>query len=340
MVHKAEIVVPEVVRKRTNALRNLQLKIKEAGIKLSEESFKLECKYAKILEPIYVQREKIINGEYEPTEEEATWNYQCGCDQCPDLSLGAEADGSATKKQKTGNEQDICGLPDFWLQVLKENNLVSGLISEYDEPVLRFLRDIRVKLTDSPMGYIIEFHFNENDFFTNSVLSKTYELNTQPNKDNPFCNKLQPLTRCVGTEINWKEGKNVIFNIQQKQTGSGSSSKKKEDEEEEDEEGSFFTLFETRTEGGINPLVSGQVNPENITILPSLMQEFEMDFEVGNVIKDVIVPNAVLIYTGELEDEEVENTFDDDDEDDEDDDDDDDEEEEEEELPKKKKSSQ
>jgi hypothetical protein len=341
--------VPTVIRRRTNALRNLQLKMTDIEAKLSEEVHKLECKYAKLFEPIYNQRERIVNGEHEPTEEEATWAYETN-----DEPVESTSGGSASKKQKTDNEDEaaIRGLPEFWLRTLQSNSLLSGLIDEVDEPVLRHLRDVRVKLNDTRPGYTVEFHFNENEWFTNRVLSKTYELNTERSKTNPLSGEVSPLASCVGTEIEWREGKNLIAQLEGKQLqkaggGVGSSSKPDEDDED-DEPRSFFSFFETRGDKGANPLVSGHIDPAKILELEGLAHLFELDYEIGQTLKDVIVPKAVLYFTGELVENEDEDEFggafggedddeDDDDEDDDDDDDEDDDEEDEPQQPKKKR---
>jgi hypothetical protein len=335
--------VPTVVRRRTNALRNLQLKLADIEAKLSEEVHKLEYKYSKLFEPIYNQREKIVNGEYEPTEEEAAWNYDTNDDEAET----AQAGGSANKKQKTEEDTSIRGVPDFWLRTLQTNTLLSGLIDELDEPILRQLRDIRVRLNETKPGYTIEFHFNENDWFTNRVLSKTFELNTKRNEHNPLSGDVSPLASVTGTKIEWREGKNVIEQLEKLQQRQGGSSSKPTDDEDDDRR-SFFGLFDERTETGVNPLVAGQINPEDIGALKEIAELFELDFEVGQVLKDVIVPKAVLYFTGELTEEgdefggdfgedDDEDEDDEDDEDDDDDDVDDDDEEEEAPQPKKKR---
>lgn len=36
------------------------------------------------------------------------------------------------------------------------------------------------------MGFTLHFHFGENEFFTNTELTKTYELKCEPQEDDPF----------------------------------------------------------------------------------------------------------------------------------------------------------
>ena len=330
-----------VVKRRTNALKNLQLKLGDLETKLADEVHKLECKYAKLFEPIYQQREKIVNGEYEPTEAEATWDYQ------DDLSDEEEENGggSAQKKQKTeggsSSSSEVKGLPEFWLTAFQGNSLLNGLISERDESVLKHLRDVKVKLNETNRGYTIEFHFNENEFFTNKVLTKTYEMNTEKSKSNPLSPNLPAVYKCVGTKIEWKAGKDVTVK-ESKPTGKSPRKNSQEDDEDE-EESSFFQIFDTHTDDGVNPIFKESAKDMEPEELDQIAQAFEIDFEVGQALKDLVVPKAVLYYTGEIEDgDEDEDMFGmpgEEDEEDEDDDDDDDDDESEEEQPKKKKSS-
>jgi nucleosome assembly protein 1-like 1 len=52
---------------------------------------------------------------------------------------------------------------------------------EADEPVLELLQDITVTFSESaPMGFTLHFHFKENDYFTNTVLTKEYEMKCEP----------------------------------------------------------------------------------------------------------------------------------------------------------------
>lgn len=76
------------ITRRVNALKNEQVKLLELESKFFEELHELECKYAKLYDPIFEKRRKIVIGELEPTEDEAKWALD-------------EADES--KKEGTGN---------------------------------------------------------------------------------------------------------------------------------------------------------------------------------------------------------------------------------------------
>lgn len=320
--------VPTVVKRRINALKNLQLKLSDAELKLYEEINQLECKYSSVFEPLYNQREKIVNGEHEPTDEEANWPYK---DEESDED-DKEINGSAAKKQKTedknGVDENCKGLPDFWLKVFRSTSLLASMVQEHDEPILKHLRDVRVRLHDKkPYGYTIEFHFNENEYFTNKVLTKTYELTTDRDEKNPLMNDTTKLYKCLGTKIEWNEGKNVTFKVVKKNQKNKSNGNSKEVTKEE-KQGSFFDLFDTHTVDGVKPSFKvaeetkekKEVDEEDMDEEEELEHLFDLDFEIGQFFKDVLVPKALLYYTGELN-EAVDDDFDEDDDDDDEDDD-------------------
>lgn len=75
--------------------------------------------------------------------------------------------------------EDAKGIPNFWLETLQAFRYTAEMIQEYDESVLGYLQDIRVRMHDhKPYGFTLEFEFAENPYFTNKVLTKTYELKT------------------------------------------------------------------------------------------------------------------------------------------------------------------
>lgn len=309
----------EKIQKRVNALKNVQLKLSDAELKLYEEISQLEAKYQSVFEPIYAEREQIVNGEREPTEEEAHWPYK---DEPEDEE---EVNGSQVKKLKTEGVAAEKGLPDFWLKCLQSTNLLGGMIQEHDEPILKHLRDIKVKLnTQKPYGYTIEFHFNENEYFANKVLSKSYELTTERDDKNPLSSDTTRLFKCVGTKVEWNEGKNVTLKVTKKKQTNKSNGQTKEVTKEE-KQSSFFDLFDTHTQDGVKPSLKDvgkkDRNEDELDEQEELEHLFDLDFEIGQFIKDVLVPKALLYYTGELTEEGLD-SMDEDDDDDEDDEDD------------------
>ncbi|EER11531.1 NAP, nucleosome assembly protein, putative, partial [Perkinsus marinus ATCC 50983] len=74
------------------------------------------------------------------------------------------------------------GVPEFWLTVLKNTANFGPEIDDHDKEALQYLVDIQAeeipgeKEEDLIAGLKITFVFNENPFFENKSLSKTYHF--------------------------------------------------------------------------------------------------------------------------------------------------------------------
>lgn len=72
-------------------------------------------------------------------------------------------------------------------------------MKQKDEAVFKSLKKIEyIRIDESEFSFELRFHFLPNDFFTNEVLKKTFYM-----KEEDLAEK------SVGTEIEWKEGKNI-----------------------------------------------------------------------------------------------------------------------------------
>lgn len=47
--------------------------------------------------------------------------------------------------------EDIKGIPDFWLTIFKNVETLADMVQEHDEAILKHLYDIRVIFLDNPM---------------------------------------------------------------------------------------------------------------------------------------------------------------------------------------------
>jgi len=92
------------------------------------------------------------------------------------------------------------GVPDFWFRAIKNNQMIFELVKEKDEDILKHIRHIDSEKTDKPNKALkVNFHFNENEYFTNDVIS----LKIQYKDDS------DEVLKTEGTVINWKDGKDV-----------------------------------------------------------------------------------------------------------------------------------
>ncbi|KFW05968.1 Nucleosome assembly protein 1-like 4, partial [Fulmarus glacialis] len=160
---------------------------------------------------------------------------------------------------------------------------------EYDEPILKHLQDIKVKFSEpgQPMSFSLEFHFGPNDYFSNSVLTKTYKMKSEPDKTDPFSFEGPEIVDCEGCTIDWKKGKNVtVKTIKKKQKHKGRGTVRTITKQVPND--SFFNFFSPIKVSG-----DGESLDED--------SEFTLaaDFEIGHFFRERIVPRAVLYFTGE-----------------------------------------
>ncbi|CAN6906924.1 unnamed protein product [Brassica oleracea] len=291
-----------IVRKRVEALREIQNQHNEIEAKFFEEKAALEAKYQKLYQPFYTKRYEIVNGV-------------------------VEVEGAPEEEDKADEEK---GVPDFWLIALKNNEITAEEITERDEGALKYLKDIKWNKVEEPKGFKLEFFFDENPYFKNTLLTKTYHM---IDEDEPI------LEKAIGTEIEWYPGKCLTQKILKKKPKKGSKNTKPITKTEECE--SFFNFFSP-------PQVPEDDDDLDEELAEELQGRMEQDYDIGSTIKEKIISHAVSWFTGEAVDEddlemdddeidEEEDDEEDEEEDDEEDEDDDDEDEEEEQGKKSRK---
>uniref|UniRef100_A0A8C2AH77 Nucleosome assembly protein 1-like 1 n=1 Tax=Cyprinus carpio TaxID=7962 RepID=A0A8C2AH77_CYPCA len=261
--------LPKVVKRRVNALKNLQVKCAHIEAKFYEEVHELERKYAALYQPLFDKRSDIVRAAYEPTDEECEWKP----DEEEELTEEMKEKAKVEEEKKDEEKEDPKGIPEFWLTVFKNVDLLSEMLQEHDEPILKHLQDIKVKFSDAgqPMSFTLEFHFEPNDFFTNTVLTKTYKMRSEPDESDPFSFDGPEIMGCTGCTIDWVKGKNVTLKtIKKKQKHKGRGTVRTVTKTVPND--SFFNFFSP---------------PE------------AADFEIGHFIRERIVPRAVLYFTGE-----------------------------------------
>ncbi|XP_015077914.1 nucleosome assembly protein 1;4-like [Solanum pennellii] len=264
------------VRKRVEALKNLQgqpaaLKallsekavLKDGYEKLHEslhtkserdalqalflkEKTVLEAKYEKLHESLHMKRYEIVNGIVE-----------------------VEGDNMGTGDEK--------GIPNFWLTAMKAFEIYEDEmnISPGDEEALKYLKDIKCCSVDHPKGFKLEFFFDTNPFFKNSVLTKTCHKRIKKDMANNI----------TWTDIEWYPGKCLTKRMVKCNPNKKLKNAKPMIRNVDWED--FFNFFK----------------PPRVTGLQCQMQE---DYEIGSIFRNKIIPQAVKWFTrgvAEKEDE-------------------------------------
>lgn len=243
------------LRDRLHALKMLQREYVRVEADFHRKIYELDIDYQQMRHQIYERRKDVVNG---------------GGEMCPQVPTEIEQEvAKALEKMNFNDEtENAKGIPNFWLQALKNCTYSGDLIQDCDEEALKYLRDIRVNLTNEPkLSFTLEFEFEPNPFFEKSTLTKQYFLSCDNDDD---CYGIS-IVKTIGCEIDWKENKNIV---------------------EKDAE-SFFTFF--------SPPETPESENDSIEIGSAIFFELQQDFEIGLFIKEKLIPSAVLYYLNEID---------------------------------------
>ncbi|BHF63792.1 nucleosome assembly protein nap1 [Sparganum proliferum] len=302
---------PAEVKRRVKALKKLLHKAIGIETEYYQEIFEIEKKYEARYADLWDMRKKIISAAVEPTDEDCEWPFD---DDLQELQLAASLSSQAqiNKNEKedgdtskdSGMTTEVKGIPKFWLKVLLHNSLTSEMITDNDQPILSHLDDVRCKLvTDDESGFVLEFHFSPNEYFSNECLTKQYFFNQKPPADNPLDYDGPEISRCNGCTINWKPGKNVTIKVMKK-VKKHKNRKDVRTVTKTVKRDSFFNFFDPPKESLTEPDLDEEV--------VDLLHE---DFKIGHHLREYVIPRAVLFFTGEALETDLEDDDDDEDED-------------------------
>ncbi|XP_055384548.1 nucleosome assembly protein 1-like 2 [Condylostylus longicornis] len=139
---------PSEVKKRVAALMKQQIQIINLDVQFNKRVLEIEKEFETKYQEIFAKRCDIVNGNYEPTEQECNYN-----------------DMNVTQSLENLN--------------LNEGNLLQHLI------------DVRATTKTEPtLSFVLEFHFSPNDYFSNTILTKEYFLNSH-NQEIYKCDDLE-----------------------------------------------------------------------------------------------------------------------------------------------------
>ncbi|KAL4063743.1 hypothetical protein V8B97DRAFT_678472 [Scleroderma yunnanense] len=292
--------LPVEVKKSIEALKGVQVKQNELQNQFRRECLELEKKYLEFQKPLYERRIAIISGAAKATPEE--------------IAAGREA-SIKDDENYTPIPDDAPGdpapIPEFWLTALRNHVGLSEIITERDAGALKHLTDIRLSYlpSDQPKpGFKITFYFNSNEYFENEVLEKTYLYQEEVGYSGDFV-----YDRAIGTEIKWKEDKDLTkeFEIKKQRNKNTNRTRLVRKARPTD---SFFNFFSPP----VPPVNEDELDDEE---LEELEEKLEMDYQIGEDLKEKIIPRAIDYFTGKaleydmLEDDDEFDEFDDEDED-------------------------
>lgn len=190
--------LPAEVKARVSGLKGIQKEHSKLEAEFQEEVLQLEKKYFEKFTPLYEQRSGIVNGKSEPTEDQ----IKAGKED--------EEEEEDQDEEESGEKDKIQGIPEFWLSAMKNHISLAEMITDRDEEALKELIDIRMEYLDKP-GFRLIFEFNENNFFTNKTVTKTYYYQNESGYGGDFI-----YDHADGDKIDWKSGQDLTVRIEQK----------------------------------------------------------------------------------------------------------------------------
>ncbi|KIY72600.1 NAP-domain-containing protein [Cylindrobasidium torrendii FP15055 ss-10] len=300
--------LPDDVKRSVEGLKGIQVQHNDLHNQYKRECLELEKKYNDLYTPLYERRSAIISGKEKPTEAE----IEAGEKQ------SAEDDDEYSPLAKDGPAASA--IPEFWLTALRNHIGISDLITERDSVALKHLTDIRLTylepLSDPSVkpGFKITFFFTANEYFDNETLEKTYYYQEKAGYFGDMA-----YDHAVGTDIKWKEDKDLTKEFEIKKQRNKTTNRTRVVRKARPTE-SFFNFFNPPISPDDDAIERGEIDDEE---LEELEEKIEMDYQIGEDLKEKVIPHAIDYFTGKALEYDLMDEDDDEDDDDFEDEDDD-----------------
>jgi len=220
IVEAIQKLTPTSLKLKAFAINHNLLKLKELEKIEQDEITQKDLEGAKAFQPSITSINEIINATRPPKE-----------DELKNLEQYFTPEELAKKDELLAQIKPI---PDYWLTAMRNHPVLKEAIKENDAAALKHLIKIEYKISEDPqhpLNYSLHFTFTPNEYFENEVLSVNLHI-----KEPRECTKIE------GTEIKWKEGKNLTRKTVQKKQRNKKTGQTRTVTKEEDCD-SFFNLF-------------------------------------------------------------------------------------------------
>ena len=155
--------------------------------------------------------------------------------------------------------------------------IASSELKQCDEPILKQLKRIEATKAEDESKLTVVFHFNENDYFTNQTITKSFDIEGDEIK------------KSYGDKIEWKEGKNVTVKLIKKKNKNKKTGEKVVKTKEVKEE-SFFNFF---NDIEINEDEDDEDEEENQDV-----ELLEQQYELAQHLYEEIIPYSIEVFLG------------------------------------------
>ena len=99
----------------------------------------------------------LLLGDYEPNDDECEWPSDEEDEDLPEEVKEKMKVEDEKAKKDVEEGKDVKGVPEFWLTIFKNVDMLQEMVQEYDEPVLQKLTDITVTFSEAPMVSNLNF---------------------------------------------------------------------------------------------------------------------------------------------------------------------------------------
>jgi len=167
------------------------------------------------------------------------------------------------------------------LSAMKNQMSLAEMITDRDEEALRSLTDVRMEYLDRP-GFRLIFEFADNEFFTNKTISKTYYYQEESGYGGDFI-----YDHAEGDKIDWKAGKDLTVRIESKKQRNKNTKQTRIVKKTVPTE-SFFNFFSPP-----------EPPSEEEDAASDIEERLELDYQLGEDIKEKLIPRAIDWFTGD-----------------------------------------
>ncbi|KAF7325206.1 NAP-domain-containing protein [Mycena kentingensis (nom. inval.)] len=289
--------LPAPVRRQVEGLKGVQIQQNELQNAFKREALELERKYLELQKPLYARRQAIISGASPASEDEIA--VAAAADK-----VEAEEDGEEYEPvpdASASTDDDVKGIPDFWATALQNHPGLTELVTERDAEALKHLKDITLGYLpkageegafEGKPGFTLTFHWDAdaNPFFSNEALTKTYIYEDKIGYSGDFI-----YSRAVGSEIKWKDEDKDLTRDWEIKKQRNKNTNRTRIVRKSHPAASFFNFFSPPVMPSEEELDAGDVDAED---LAEIEDKLEVDYQIGEDLKEKIIPRAVDYFTG------------------------------------------
>ena len=104
----------------------------------------------------------------EPTDQETAYQSE---EEDEEMSDNFKQMAIGLKETLTKHDENVTGIPDFWLTVFKSTEVIADMIQPHGEPILKHLQGVKIVHDDTELAYMLVFEFSTNEYFKDDPLT-------------------------------------------------------------------------------------------------------------------------------------------------------------------------